>query len=61
MLSIENRSDSSSTFGTLLRMRNNQVLLSVLDVDKQRYVHVLSTAEVREARRSITFLIGFLQ
>ena len=54
-------SQCSTFFCTYLRKRNNQPLLSVLYVDKQLYIHVLSTTETREACGSITFLAGFLE
>ena len=40
---------------------NNQALLGVLAVDKQMYIHVLSTTEAMEACGSISFLAGFLE
>jgi hypothetical protein len=61
ILSLDNQSDSESAFVALLhiqRKRNNQTLLRVLDVDKQMYIHVLSTTEAKEARGSISFLPG---
>ena len=54
-------SQCSVLFFTYLRKRNNRPLLSVLDVDKQLYIHVLSTTETREACWSFTFPAGFLE
>ena len=48
-------SQSSVLFCTYLRKRNNRTLLNVLDVDKQLYIHVLSTTETRETCWSIAF------
>ena len=63
ILSLENAlivTQLPPLFCAFLQKRNNQALLSVLHVDKQMYIHVLSTTEAREACGSISFLPRFL-